>query len=89
MNVVKQPKNRDFIKQIYLFGDKYNSEDKVVMYNDLMNDLRVPKNQKIIPEPVDIKDKVGIILCSSGTTGLPKGVMITHENMLFSLNLIR
>jgi 4-coumarate--CoA ligase len=35
-----------------------------------------------VAHKVDIKDQVSLIVCSSGTTGLPKGVMITQENMM-------
>ncbi|XP_012528431.1 4-coumarate--CoA ligase 1 [Monomorium pharaonis] len=31
--------------------------------------------------PVDVADHVTVILCSSGTTGLPKGVMLTDKNI--------
>ncbi|XP_071453958.1 luciferin 4-monooxygenase-like [Hetaerina americana] len=31
---------------------------------------------------VDIREHIAFILCSSGTTGLPKGVMLTHLNIL-------
>ncbi|XP_063244292.1 luciferin 4-monooxygenase-like isoform X2 [Bacillus rossius redtenbacheri] len=33
-----------------------------------------------VPRP---EDQVAFVMCSSGTTGLPKGVLITHANMLY------
>ena len=35
-------------------------------------------------QPLDLNDKdhTALILCSSGTTGLPKGVVLTQENVL-------
>ncbi len=37
------------------------------------------------PEPVelDVADRVAALIYTSGTTGLPKGVMLTHRNLLF------
>lgn len=37
------------------------------------------------PEPVDgnVSDRVAALIYTSGTTGLPKGVMLTHRNLLF------
>lgn len=37
-----------------------------------------------MPEPEDLSD-VAFIMCTSGTTGVPKGAMITHENMITNL----
>jgi acyl-CoA synthetase (AMP-forming)/AMP-acid ligase II len=44
-----------------------------------------PLNERVEPEPVDVNraDKVAALIYTSGTTGLPKGVMLTHRNLLF------
>jgi long-chain acyl-CoA synthetase len=44
-----------------------------------------PLNESVEPEPVDteIASRVGALIYTSGTTGLPKGVMLTHRNLLF------
>jgi long-chain acyl-CoA synthetase len=44
-----------------------------------------PLNDAATPEPLDatIKNNVAALIYTSGTTGLPKGVMLTHGNLLF------
>jgi acyl-CoA synthetase (AMP-forming)/AMP-acid ligase II len=44
-----------------------------------------PLNEKVEPEPIEPNsaNQVAALIYTSGTTGLPKGVMLTHRNILF------
>ncbi len=42
-------------------------------------------NERVIPEPIDtnVAENVAAMIYTSGTTGQPKGVMLTHKNLLY------
>jgi long-chain acyl-CoA synthetase len=44
-----------------------------------------PLNERVAPESIDseVAQRVAALIYTSGTTGLPKGVMLTHRNLLF------
>jgi len=56
-------------------------------------DLRLmaigPLYEDVQPEPLEANtaDRVGALIYTSGTTGRPKGVMLTHRNLLFAADV--
>lgn len=76
-----------FIKALIQFGE-FPLLEGILMFNDIIAEpsLRMPPG--FTPAPVDdIVDRVGMIMLSSGTTGLPKGVEITQNNILASCSM--
>ncbi|XP_015433752.1 PREDICTED: 4-coumarate--CoA ligase 1-like [Dufourea novaeangliae] len=71
---------------IHLDNEPYDNNIPTIkklleVHNDAVNPYT------FVPTPIGDSSKVAaVILCSSGTTGFPKGVMLSHRNLLLFTN---
>lgn len=72
-----------FLKDIVVFGSPVS--DKHIPFRSILWN----KSNNFQPFDGDCKDLIAAILCSSGTTGLSKGVMLTHRNILHAFRVMR
>lgn len=79
-----------FIQKVVVFGGEgETSGDKdegYVTSDEFLSNAAVPRGSFVPPQPTDTKDNVALVLCSSGTTGLPKGVQLTQFNILTAVS---
>ncbi|XP_063391516.1 uncharacterized protein LOC134677026 [Cydia fagiglandana] len=79
----KTLKSLKYVEKIIVFGDE--NPAGTISYNDLVSAQNV-KYEEFRAVDVEGPDETLFILYSSGTTGLPKGVALTHRNALTSSN---
>ncbi|KAK3932453.1 Luciferin 4-monooxygenase [Frankliniella fusca] len=81
--VIKAAENIDSIRDIVLIG-RTNPGPLPYNIRRLSDFINSPQcsSSTFIPAQVNHERDVCLILCSSGTTGLPKGVELTHRNFI-------
>ncbi|KAK6638700.1 hypothetical protein RUM43_006967 [Polyplax serrata] len=74
-----------FIKELFLYGDpEFNRK-----FTPFEQFLKMPVDTKTFKTlKLNINESVAFLFCSSGTTGLPKCVELTHANFMNLLNFI-
>ncbi|XP_059612140.1 luciferin 4-monooxygenase-like [Phlebotomus argentipes] len=74
------------LKSVVIKFDEENlensKENHVLNFRDIMRDIKYRPKTEIVPVKVNPESDVAFILMSSGTTGLPKCVQISHKNVL-------
>ena len=69
-------------KAVITYGAELGMEVPVLDLADRGAFLSAPKNQIPNPAKVNGPDDVAYVIYTSGTTGRPKGVMVTHRNVV-------
>lgn len=85
-------KKNSFIEKLILYdnGDKKTQlqDNNHIKFSSILN-AQYMNDDNFECEPQNMKERIALIMCSSGTTGLPKGVQITQFNMLLVTAQIR
>lgn len=84
--IAKVSKNNKFVKGIIALSGTTTNHPNVYSFTEIMeskkyitkDDFQSPKSNKA--------EDVALIVCSSGTTGLPKGVQLTQFNILATID---
>ncbi|XP_052868111.1 uncharacterized protein LOC128274066 [Anopheles cruzii] len=75
------------LKLTVLFGDK-KPNAHVTLFRELFDRNRA-QFITFTPQPVKLREQVGLMVLSSGTTGLPKAVQLTHYNVMCVMAYMR
>ena len=93
LNQVRE--NLPALRTVILFdSEKTVADADNIHYGDLLNRgmelLSLPEGRERIQREISLgsEDDTATIIFTSGTTGLPKGVMLSHRNMLYQLGEI-
>lgn len=84
-------KQNKFVESIILIDNNSgNPQDaKVTKLDDLMSKVSLNDCRTFECKPIDLANNVALVLCSSGTTGLPKGVELTQRNILVGTSQLK
>lgn len=84
-NILKAVKDVPSVQKIILIGDHDPQRNVDCLGKFLKSDHMLEPSQM----PSFSGEHVAAIMCSSGTTGLPKGVTLTHKNFIHAVTHLK
>ncbi|KAJ6650022.1 Luciferin 4-monooxygenase [Pseudolycoriella hygida] len=83
--VVNVANSLDFMKRLFLIGSEPTKTwQGLTLWKDF-TDSKLIENIVFCPQPTNKSKSICLILCSSGTTGLPKGVQLSQQNLIVAI----
>lgn len=84
--VVNVAKSLSFVKKIVLIDTENPFGEAVSLFEEF---LKATPSTAFTLTPANKSKAVSIILCSSGTTGLPKGVQLSQDNLIVVTRFVK
>ncbi|XP_030369611.1 4-coumarate--CoA ligase 1 [Scaptodrosophila lebanonensis] len=84
--VARVAKKNSFVKGIIALSGTSSNHPKVYGFTELMDSDKFKTKPDFQSPAANKKEDVSLIVCSSGTTGMPKGVQLTQYNLLATLD---
>lgn len=83
--VARVAKKTKYLKHVFIF-DGTSPVKGITSFTELIDNPKIKSGTDYTPKPTKIRERVALIVCSSGTTGMPKGVQITQFNILSTID---
>ncbi len=83
--IIKVRNNLPDLKHIVIIEGEPSGAEEVMTWQEFMSKGENVTDEKFLARVAEIRPgDVASLIYTSGTTGLPKGAMITHENLIFT-----